>query len=725
MIVAEVLIEYSTYQLDKPFSYVANDLNVAAGKRVFVTFNNRKTVGIVLDVKEYYGDMNDYKKEFGFKLNPILSVVDDFVILNKELVDLAYHLKETTISPLISTLSVMLPSKLKPSSSFGKKKYTIFVEPLAIDKDILTSLQKEGYTYIQNNQPLTQPDFNKAFGGGLLNRLEAKGAVKKLSRESRYIEESVKLKPFLDLSQDQRAVYDKILSSDDKVYLLHGVTGSGKTEVYLHLARHALDQGQSVLILVPEISLTPQMINHVRSRFGDKVAIYHSYLNDQEKYEQYQRVVKGEVKLVVGTRSSIFMPFENIGFIILDEEHDGSYKQGSMPRYHARDVAIERAKHHGAKVILGSATPSLESYARAVKDVYHLLELPNKIGKHQKIPYRIIDTQNSLYKGRSNILTDELIDAIQNRLDLKQQAVILLNRRGYTPVFTCTKCLSVKMCKNCDIAMSYHKDDNMMVCHVCGVIEKLPVTCSECGNNKFSYRGFGTQRVEFELQKLFKDAHIVRMDADQVGKKGSHERLLNEFESKGDILLGTQMIAKGLDYHRVTLVGVLSADAMLARNSYRSVEDTFNLITQVSGRGGRGDLSSELIVQSFDAKHYAIVLACENDYIRFFNQEMQYRHLANYPPYSYLIKIVLSHHNEDLLTEKTLLVKDILNKESIWSLLGPSPLIKLKRQHRSQFILRGKDLDKMIKTLNILNVEIVKLLASVKIVIDINPMEMD
>lgn len=725
MQIAEVLIEYSIYQLDQTYSYAVNDLDVIAGARVFVNFNNRKTVGIVMNIKDYPKSLTEYEKEVGFKLSPILSVVDDFVILNDELMKLAYFLQKTTISPLISCLSVMLPSKLKPSSSFGKKKYTTFVEVTPINDVKLTPLQTEGYNYIKNNQPLTQTDFNRAFDSSLLRRIESKNVVKKYKKESRYVEQEIKTKPFHKLTKDQKDVYDEILNTNDSVYLLHGVTGSGKTEVYLQLARQALEKDESVLILVPEISLTPQMINHVRSRFGDKVAIYHSYLNEQEKYEQYQRVVKGEVKLVVGTRSSIFMPFKNIGLIILDEEHDQSYKQSSMPRYHARDVAIERAKNHNAKVILGSATPALESYARAAKGIYHLLELPNKIGKFQEIPYKIVDTQKSLYKGQSNILTNELIDAIQKRLDNNEQSVILLNRRGYTPVFTCTQCQSVKMCKDCDVAMSYHREDNMMICHMCGLVQKLPITCDKCGNDKFRYRGFGTQRVEAELNKIFEKAHVVRMDADQVGKKGSHERLLNEFEEKGDILLGTQMIAKGLDYHRVTLVGVLNADAMLARNSYRSVEDTFNLITQVSGRGGRGNLSSELIVQSFDAKHYAIVLACKNNYIRFFNQEMQYRHLANYPPYTYLIKIVLSHHNEELLEEKTILVKNILRNETVWTVLGPSQMTKIKRQLRNQFVLKGKNLKQMVNTLNEINSTLTKSLATVKIIIDVNPMEME
>lgn len=725
MLIAEVLIEYSTYQLDRTFSYLADGLDLQLGQRVYVKFNNRKVVGIVLDTKEYNGSIEDYQKEFNFKINKIDSIIDNFSILNKELIDLAYFLKKTTISPLISCFSVMLPSKLKPSSNFGKKKYTTFVQVKSIENIKLTSLQQEGYDFIKNNQPLTQTKMNKTFTGGLLNRLHKKNAVKKIKKESRYQEEQVVRKPFFDLNKDQQKVYDEVLASEDLIYLLHGVTGSGKTEVYLHLAKQTIAQNKSVLILVPEISLTPQMIKHVRSRFGDKVAIYHSYLNQQEKYEQYQRVVKDEVKLVVGTRSSIFMPFKDIGLIILDEEHDTSYKQNSMPRYHARDVAIKRAKTHNAKVVLGSATPSLESYARAIKDVYHLLELPNKVGKHQKIDYRIVDTQKSLYAGGTNILTKPLVNAIEERLKKGEQSVILLNRRGHTPVFTCTQCQKVKQCQDCEVAMSYHKDDDMMVCHVCGLVQNLPVKCDECNNDTFSYRGFGTQKVERELKKIFKDAHIVRMDADQVGKKGSHERLLNEFEKKGDILLGTQMIAKGLDYHRVTLVGVLNADSLLARNSYRSVEDTFNLITQVSGRGGRGDLKSELIVQSFDAKHYAIVLACHNDYIRFFNKEMQYRHLANYPPYSYLTKIILSYHDQTVLNETTKKVNALLKAEDAWTTLGPSQMIKLKKQHRNGFILKSSNKNEMIESLNKVNKKLTKVLKRVKIVIDVEPMEME
>ncbi len=723
MYILNVLIQYGTYQLDQTFSYYTYDSKITRGMRVLVPFNNREIVGIVLNSEPTNKDIEEISAEIGFNVLEVIRRLDDYVILNEELLNLGEYMQKTTISPLINCYSAMLPSKLKPKSSSVSAKMDIYIEP-TFNNEKMTKRQSEVYSYVVENQPLLLRDFNKYSNSAMLKRLESLNMVIRVSKEVRYEAEELEVVEPLKLTKDQMAVYDEVLNGDDLVYLLHGITGSGKTEVYLQLAEAHIKEGEEVLILVPEISLTPQMIKSVKKRFGDTVAIYHSHLNDQERYEQYQRVNEKKVKLTVGTRSSVFMPFDNIGLIILDEEHDKSYKQSSSPRYHARDIAIKRAKYHNAKVILGSATPSLESYARAIKGVYHLLELKNKIGKFQSVNYKIIDTQKSLYGGRSNILTDHLLKAIDDRLSKNEQVVILLNRRGYAPVFTCKKCFEVKMCKNCDIAMSYHRDDHLLSCHMCGMIEKLPATCDECGSHDFDYSGFGTQKVEYELYKYFPSSHVVRMDSDQVSKKGSHERLLNEFEAKGDILLGTQMIAKGLDYHRVTLVAVLNADAMLARNSYRATEDTFNLINQVSGRGGRGELESELIVQSFDAKHYAIVLACESEYIRYFNLEMQYRHLANYPPYSNLIKVVLSGLNEEMLAEKTNLLHKFLLRAD-FDTLGPTNLIKINKLHRNQFILRAKKLDKLIEQYSLIHTEILKHLGSIQILVDVNPMEIE
>ena len=724
MLIVNVLVEYGVYKLDRTYSYFTNNYNIKRGLRTLVRFNNREIVGIVLNVEESDLSLEDYEAIYGFIPLEIIDVLDDYVILNEDLLKLGEYMQKTTISPLINCYSAMLPSKLKPNKSSIKAKMETYVKVKDKTDIKLTSLQIKAYDYILNNQPLKQSVFNKEFNSSLLNRLVDKNLVFKEEVEVRYEAEDLEVFAHLELTSDQKLVYDEFLASDDLVYLLHGVTGSGKTEIYLQLAEEYLANDKEVLILVPEISLTPQMIRSVKSRFGDTVAIYHSHLNDQEKYEQYQRVNEKKVKLTVGTRSSVFMPFENIGLIILDEEHDKSYKQNSSPRYHARDIAIERAKNHNAKVLLASATPSLESYAKAFRDHYHLLKLPNKIGKHQKIPYKIIDTRASLYSGDSNILSTQLREAISDRLDKNQQVVILLNRRGYAPVFTCKKCFEVKMCPNCDISMSYHWDDRLLTCHMCGVIERLPVTCNNCNGNKFDYSGFGTQKVEQELHKYFPYAHTVRMDSDQVTKKGSHEKLLNEFESKGDILLGTQMIAKGLDYHRVTLVAVLNADAMLVRNSFRATEDTFNLINQVSGRGGRGDLSSELLVQSFDARHYAIILACEDEYVRFFNLEMNYRHLANYPPYSFLIRVVLSHHNEEILDEVVKEFKGELSQKD-FDTIGPSELLKINRMYRRQIVLRSKNLDKMIDDYTKVHNEILDSLRGVRIAVDVNPMEIE
>ncbi len=723
MLLVDVLIEYGAYRIDRTFTYYSDDETVERGKRVLVSFNNRQIVGIVLSVKVMELSLEDYNEMLGFEILPVLEVLDNFVILNEELLNLGKIIQKNTISPLINCLSTMLPSKLRPNKNAMKAKMEIYVRTKDHDQD-LTKLQRKAFDYLKAHEPMKQVDFNKKFKNGMLNRLDAKGIILKEEVEARYEAEDLEVFEHLQLTQDQQSVFDEFLASDDLVYLLHGVTGAGKTEIYLQLAEEYLKQDKEVLILVPEISLTPQMIRSVKSRFGDSVAIYHSQLNDQEKYEQYQRVNEKKVKLTVGTRSSIFMPFDNIGLIILDEEHDKSYKHNNSPRYHARDVAIERAKHHHAKVLLASATPSLESYAKAYRKHYHLLELPHKIGKHQKIEYKIIDTQKTLYAGGSNILTNPLLQAIHERLEKHEQVVILLNRRGYAPVFTCSECFEVKMCPNCDISMSYHRDDKMLQCHMCGIVQKMPVTCDHCGSQKFDYSGFGTQKVEQELNKFFPQAHVVRMDRDQVSKKGSHERLLDEFGEKGDILLGTQMIAKGLDFHRVTLVAVLNADAMLARNSYRSTEDTFNLINQVSGRGGRGDLASELIVQSFDPKHYAIVLACEDEYIRFFNLEMKYRHLANYPPYTYLIKIILSSQNEELLDEKTQVMQERLREKS-FDTLGPSSLLKINRFHRRQFILRSHDFGSLIDEYTDVHEKILGDLKSVRIQVDVNPMEVE
>ena len=476
-----------------------------------------------------------------------------------------------------------------------------------------------------------------------------------------------------------------------RVFLLHGVTGSGKTEVFLRLASKEIEKGKQVLLLVPEISLTPQMVKRVKQRFGAHVAIYHSGLNAQEKYEQYQLVKEHKVQIVVGTRSAVFMPFDRLGLIVMDEEHDTSYKQDSTPRYHCRDIAIYRGKYHDAKVLLASATPSLESYARAHKGVYALLQMPHRInGNFPSV--RIVEMRKSVAKGESYLLSDALLDAIYDRLQKKEQVILLLNRRGYTPILRCISCGYVQMCPHCDVAMSYHKEEKVLKCHTCGYSMNVPTHCPNCHEASWRYLGLGTQKLEEFVQIKFPDARILRMDADTTTRKHAHENLLKSFdEGHADILLGTQMIAKGLDIEKVTLVGIVNGDALLNRSDYRSAEMTYDLLEQASGRSGRGEYKGEVIIQAYDPNHYAIQCAAHHDYLSFFQQEMQYRHLTGYPPYRYLVSMVFSSKNNQDVQQSVEAAMRILSKKENCKILGPAQLHKIRDEERCRILLKGKD----------------------------------
>ena len=472
--------------------------------------------------------------------------------------------------------------------------------------------------------------------------------------------------------------------------MLHGVTGSGKSEVFLRYARQMVEQGKQVLLLVPEISLTPQMIARVRERFPDDAAVYHSRLSDQQKYEQYELVREGRVHVVVGTRSAVFMPFVHLGAIILDEEHDTSYKQDSSPRYHCRDIAIQRGKTHDCKVILASATPSLESYARAYKGVYRLIEMKARINQRPLPEVEIVDMKECLRCGGNAMLSPSLMEALDACLRRGEQAMLLLNRRGYTPVLRCLSCGEVLKCPHCEVALSYHKQENCLKCHVCGYSRMLPGHCPTCGANDWRSLGMGTQRLEEYVQHCFPQARIVRMDADTTRAKGAHETLLEQFSKEADILLGTQMIAKGLDYARVTLVGILNADAMLNRGDYRCSEMTYDLLEQACGRSGRGERSGRVILQAYDCAHYAVRCAAAHDYEGFFRREMQFRHLAQYPPYAYLSAVVLHHRNVQTVREDALAARETLSGGA-FKVLGPIELGRLRDECRWRLILKGKD----------------------------------
>lgn len=502
---------------------------------------------------------------------------------------------------------------------------------------------------------------------------------KEVSRSETYFE-NVSATSALVLNEEQKVAVQAItqqIGHTGNPFLLEGVTGSGKTEVYLQVIQEALSRGKTAIMLVPEISLTPQVTNRFISRFGKKVAILHSGLSNGEKYDEWRKVERGEAQVVVGARSAIFAPLKNIGAIIVDEEHEASYKQDSNPRYHARDVALLRAKYNQAVLVLGSATPSLESRARAGKGVYHFLQLTKRANPQAQIPeVEIVDFRDYIGQNEASDFTPVLLEAIKDRLEKKEQVVLMLNRRGYSSFVMCRECGAVDSCPNCDISLTLHMDTKSMNCHYCGFSKVIPHSCPNCSSRSIRYYGTGTQKAYDELAEAFPQARILRMDVDTTRKKGSHEQILKKFEERhADILLGTQMIAKGLDFPNVTLVGVLNADTALNLPDFRSSERTFQLLTQVAGRAGRAQKAGHVIIQSYNPRHYAIVFAKNQDYEGFYAYEMGVRRQLSYPPYYFTVGITLSHKIEAEVIKKSYEVLNLIrsglsNKVQV---LGPTP----------------------------------------------------
>lgn len=504
----------------------------------------------------------------------------------------------------------------------------------------------------------------------------------------------------LNLNQEQATAVEAITTAVDNqattTFLLEGVTGSGKTEVYLQAIGEVLKQGKTAMMLVPEIALTPQMVSRFKGRFGEAVAVLHSGLSQGEKYDEWRKIERQEAKVVVGARSAVFAPLDNLGLLIIDEEHETTYKQEEAPRYHARDLAIWRGRYHQCPVVLGSATPSLESRARAQKGVYQLLRLTQRAQSAAQLPkIEIVDLREEYQQHNTSEFSLRLQELIEDRLAKKEQIVLLLNRRGFSSFVMCRDCGFVLPCPNCDISLTLHMDTKSMRCHYCGHEEGIPQRCPECGGGKIRYYGTGTQKVEAALLERFPKARVLRMDVDTTRKKGAHERLLKQFETgEADILLGTQMIAKGLDYPNVTLVGVLNADTALNLPDFRASERTFQLLTQVSGRAGRGEKPGEVVIQTFNPEHYAIQLAQTQDFERFYQKEMQLRHQSGYPPYYYTVKLTISHPEELQAAKKSLQLSELLKGQltEASQLLGPSPssIARVKQRYYYQIIIKYK-----------------------------------
>lgn len=705
MYIVKVLTEHPVHSLDTTFDYLY-DHDLKKGVRVMIPFGHQRIIGYVEDIAESSLTKAQLEEKAGFTYQYILNVVDQQPLLNQELQQLAYTLSKMTLSPRIACLQAMLPTQLKPSTSKGvgiKTKKIIHVLHNGIPQ---TAKQKECLEYLSKHPLSLIKDV--PYTKGVLDKLEQQGFIKYQIVEDYRNPFDFKNheKKAITLTSQQQSVVSKILSRKERVSLIHGVTGSGKTEVYLALTSAILKQERTVMMLVPEISLTPMMVDVFKQRFGNQVAILHSRLSQGEKYDEYRRIRRQEVKIVVGARSAIFAPLENIGLIVLDEEHDPSYKQESKPRYLTSQIAKIRAKYHHAFVVLGSATPSLESYSRAMKGIYDLYELPERINQKPLPLVSVVDMVEEMRHHHYSLFSRELQKRIQDTIDKNEQMILLLNKRGYATYVQCLDCGEVVKCPHCDVTLTYHKDEHRLKCHYCEYQEPFPKVCG-CGSHRLKTVGYGTQKIEEDIDRMFTGAKIIRYDVDTTKNKNGHLKLLEKFKNKeANILLGTQMIAKGLDFEDVTFVGVLNADLSLNIPDFRASERTFQLLCQVSGRSGRGQKQGTVLIQTYNPTHYAIVAAAKHDFPSFYRQEMQYRQHAKYPPFCHMVSLLIQSKKEDLVHKIALDVKDYLETHiHKGQILGParSVIFKMQDIYRERILIKFVDSQEIYDALSVIN----------------------
>ena len=687
-----MLVEHELLQFNHPFTYLC-DFPVVPGVRVRVPFGRQKSVTAFVQ-KVFTKMPNELKEKPSLisKLRHVQEVIDPEPLLSDDLLELAKVLAHNNIAPLISVIKQMLPPALKPKTT-NKKEVTEdwLIFPKKPCSYQLTPRQKE--VLEQLALPMKASEVRRQHSPAIIRALLEKGAliIEKRRKEANLLPKGLQREKPRELTPSQKEALDTLWTSDKRVRLLYGVTGSGKTEVFFQLAQRVLDQGKQVLMLVPEISLTPMMIDRIKARFEVPVLVYHSKLSDQEKLDQYKKAKTDQPCIVIGTRSAVFTPLQKLGLIIMDEEHDASYKQDSVPKYHARDAAEYRANQNDCPLILSSATPCLETFARAQKGVYELAVLPDRIAK--AFPeVRLIDLHaQQLHYG----LSGALINQIEQTLARREKVILLLNRRGYYPVIQCTSCHEPVTCPDCGVPLSYHRQSDTMVCHICSNTYHMLSECPHCHQKSWLTTGMGTERLEENIQGLFPGAKIVRMDSDTTRFKNSHATLLKTFEEEGDILLGTQMITKGLDIEKVTLVGILGADAAMNRADFRAGEQAYQMMEQASGRAGRGKLPGTVCIQTWQPDSYILQCIRSHSFRRFYQREMQYRHAGFYPPYCYLASVVLTGEDQEetwKLAQEVLLwlqTKDIIA-------FGPLEISMRKAMFRYRLIIKSQKQEKLI-----------------------------
>ena len=716
----DVLVELAHVFSSKTFTYhVPENLldKIEIGMRVTVPFGNQVLEGFIMAIKKEESDM---------ELKDIIAIVDSYPILNNELLKLGHFIKSSTLCTLMSAYQAMLPLALKAKNKVTmapkKDKY------IRLSNKYITIKLNENQEQIINllkKEEVIKKSLLNLISSSSVNTLIKKGIL--LVEEHEVFRYNLKEKEKLEynLNESQKKVYDEVLRglNTPKTYLLHGITGSGKTNVYMSLIEKVVNDGKTAILLVPEISLTPQIISRLNAKF-DSIAVMHSGLSDGEKYDEWRKIREGKVNIVVGARSAIFAPLLNIGIIIIDEEHSQTYKQENNPRYHAADIAKQRSLYHNCPVVLGSATPVLESYARAKKDVYKLLTLNERFNQKELPKVEIID-MNESFKKVGGYFSDNLINEINQRIKKDEQVILFLNRRGYSSMVMCKSCGYTEKCPNCDISLTFHKTSNMLRCHYCGYATSRKEKCPEC-KEEFKDLGLGTQKAKEELEKIIPEAKIIRMDIDTTTKKNAHEKIINDFnDKKYNILLGTQMIAKGLDFPDCTLVGVINADISLNFPDFRASENTFSLLNQVSGRAGRDKKEGKVLIQTFNPDHYAIKYAKYHDYLGFYEEEMKIRKILSYPPYYYICHIKIISSDYEIASSESIKIGDHLKKHLKEIILGPSVanVFKLNNKYRFQIIIKYKDINNIIDIITKLEEHYFNK-KNIKLEIDFNPVKL-
>ena len=710
--VADVLVELKVGRLDQTFSYlIPTGMNLEVGERVLVPFGKQKLEGFVLKIKPY--------EKVDYELKEIIEQIDTKRVLTDELMDIGNYISKKTLSTTISAYQTMLPTALKAKANFKvPKKYQTYIELNIPYEEAIKNIKIEKQKEIIEKLKEGKVKKEKLISSSLQTLLK-KQIVKEIKEEKYRINKTGEKHEKITLTEEQQKAVDEILKENKfNPFLLFGVTGSGKTEVYMSLIEEKIKQGLKTILLVPEISLTPQVLEKFYNRFKDGIAVLHSGLSNGEKYDEWRKIERGEVNIVIGARSAIFAPIDNLGLIIIDEEHSQTYKQENTPKYNAIDIALYRGKKLNIPVVLGSATPSIESFTKAKLGSYHLIELKTRVNVSMP-KVTLVDMKDEIKQGNhviSSILKEKLETVIKN----KKQAIILLNKRGYTRILTCPNCGYQEKCKACDIPLTYHKSSGTLRCHYCGYGKAKTTVCPICGNKDFKELGMGTEKLEEYITNNINGAKVLRMDIDTTTKKGAHEKIIKSFQNKeANILVGTQMIAKGLDFEDVVLVGVLSGDSILNIPDFRSGERTYQLLSQVAGRSGRKN-EGEVVIQGFNIDHYSITCVKEHNYEAFYKEEMKIRKELKYSPYYNLSTIKLKGKDMNLLFKEGYKIVEYLKSKNLKDtyILGPSTSLipKINNIFSVQILLKYKDTKQIYPYLK----EILEKKKQEKIIIDID-----